>query len=371
MQIVLILLFYGVLLLLPFGKLAAERPAIPIGVITPLTTGTATLGADVQRTLKVVESQHNSSLLSTFDVRFIFEDGQCGIGSGSSTAAHKLISSDKVRFLIATCSGEVMQAAPIAQQKKVLLFGVAASHPEIKNLGDYIFRTYIDIEDGVKRIAARARQRGLSKIVVLTEENSFTKAIEELLQNHLDGRIARVESFLPDERDFRATLAKLKGKQADAFYINCAGPKTCSILINQIRELGFTQPILSYFYPEHREVIESCGPRLEGIEYFTTPEPQQSHADYQLVSQKITELWGEPPQNRFLSQSAFDAARVIIRGIAAVGNDAAAAREFAAGYSDAGAIGKVSFDKNGDLVGVHYVLKRIEKGKQILINHNL
>lgn len=357
-------ILYPLSLILLFAPVASgeDKLAVSIGVLVPLTGVASNLGADITRTLEAAQGQFNSTS-THYQYRFVFEDGKCGIGDAAATAASKFINLQGIKFLITGCSGETFAAAPLAERKHVLLVAVATSHPDAKKLGDYIFRTYLDMEDGVARIAQKIKNDGKKRVAILSEENSFTVGIRDLLRKDLGENMALSLDYPAQEQDFRALLTKIRGEKIDAVYLNCAGPGTCAPLYNQYRAIGLQPQPYSYFYPEHPDVLKICGKNADGIPFFTAPDVENSEPTYQAVMKKYAATYPEGPGTKFISQAAYDAARVIVEGVETNGPNAEAVKDFLYHYDAPGALGRVQFDENGDIKNLHYVLKVVEQGK--------
>jgi ABC-type branched-subunit amino acid transport system substrate-binding protein len=156
------------------------RETVKIGAIVPLIGGLARRGQDISRLFQILEPKLNAAS-RRFRYQFIVEDGKCGLGSDATTAAIKLINFDKVKFLITGCSGDTLQAGPIAQRTRVLTIAVLSSHPDVRKIGDCVFRTYTDAEKNLKLFSQYILQKTSGKIALLTEEGVFTYGIRDML----------------------------------------------------------------------------------------------------------------------------------------------------------------------------------------------
>lgn len=116
---------------------AEDRQVVPIGLIYPLSGSMSSFGEDVAKALPLLEKRFNSEQ-SLYRFELKIDDGKFGQGNAAVSAAKKFISEDKVKFLVIGSSGEVLQAAPIAESAHVLVVGGFASHPAIRDAGEYI-----------------------------------------------------------------------------------------------------------------------------------------------------------------------------------------------------------------------------------------
>ncbi|MDI6784731.1 MAG: ABC transporter substrate-binding protein, partial [bacterium] len=128
-------------LFLSFGFGAAKMPPqeIKIGAILPLTGPSALLGELARNGLTLAEEDINSKGgIRGNRLKIIYEDGMADPNS-SISAFRKLVTFDKVKFVVTTHSNVGLALAPMADKEKVILF-VHASHPQITGKSPYVFR---------------------------------------------------------------------------------------------------------------------------------------------------------------------------------------------------------------------------------------
>ena len=352
---------FGIMLFIPLSAFGEETPkqVVDVGVIAPLTLGNADRGQDIVHTLSLL-GELRSQASERYAYRFKVEDGRCGAGSSPTTAAQKMINVDKTRFLMTGCSGETLQAGPIAERAGVLTMAVFASHPDVKRLGEYIFRTFPDQERAIKILADEIACLQIDRVGLLSEENSFTQGIKALLTTELKERIASSEDFPAETTDFRTILSKLKGRSPKILYLNAASPATLGNLVKQARELGLSFPIYTFLHPDDRAFAQAAGAAGSGVIYLGVPNVESDTPEFRSFLATFKARFGEP-HVEFLVRTTFDAFKALDAGIQAVGADAEKVKEFLTDYRAKGATGEISFDEYGDLQGLEYVLKRVSQ----------
>lgn len=349
-------------LLLPAVCMADQaKEPVKIGVIGPLTGGLAKRGEDLGKLIELLEPELNSRS-SKYSFSFVVGDGRCGAGNSATTLAHKFIHIDKIKFLITNCSGETLQAAPIAQREGVVTFAVLSTHQDIKNLGDYIFRTFVDIERGVENFAKHMKKKS-GKVAILTEENAFTFGIKELLMRHLGESVVFADDFPPDTADFNTLLTKIGAKGAAGVYFNVLSESTLAVLTNQSRSLGLSYDIYSYNMPEATSFIELTGQNSEGLEFIGSPRIIDASESFQMLLKTYLAKHPAGPSYEFLLRTFYDAVDLIVRGVEQEGLNPELVRDFVSSYKGQGALGDIFFDANGDVGNINYVLKRIQDGE--------
>jgi branched-chain amino acid transport system substrate-binding protein len=340
----------------------ATKTEVKIGVIAPLTGGLANRGDDIAKLIQLVEPYFNASS-NKYRYKFILDDGMCGAGNAATTIAKKFIEVDKVKFLITGCSGETLQVGPIAQREGILTIAVMSTHQDVKKLGDYIFRTFVDIERGVEKFASYMSKKSNGKIALLTEENAFTFGIKELLVKYLGDKIIYSDDYPAGTSDFRTLLAKIKAKNPNGIYFNALSEITLANLVNQARDLGLKQNFYSYNMPEARSFRDATKKNAEGMEFIGSPEVESTFDDFQNILTEFNKLHPEGPSYEFLLRTFFDAAKSIVDAVEAVGPEASLAKDFLKTYRVNGALGVIEYDENGDIKNVNYFLSRISNGK--------
>ena len=339
------------------------KEVVKIGVIAPLTGGVALRGNDMKNILSLTKEYFNSKS-QKYSLELIFEDGMCGAGSSATTATQKLINLDKVNFIITGCSGETIQAANIAQRKGVIVIGAISGSSAVRNLGDYIFRTYPDVEIGAAKIAQHMKNMGYKRVALISEQLETTEGIRVSLQKFLQDSLLISEEFLITDTDYVPMLLRVKAKNPDAIYLNSIGDQRLALLAKQARQIGLTQPLLASDLPDVPQFREMAGKDLvEGFTYFALSKLPEPSGDFAKVKEIYDSMHPEGPSLAALLYSSFDAFMAIASEIEVAGNNPSAVKNHLYTYQTKGALGDISFDKNGDIQGISWAVKVIKDGK--------
>ncbi len=358
-----ILIFVSVsfLILSPSPSLSQSsdsKDLVKIGVIAPLTGGQARNGDDVAKMIAILQ-EHFSKLSKKHNYQFILEDGKCGAGNSSTTAAMKFINVDHVNFLLTSCSGETLQAGPLAQKSGVLTISVLALHPDVKKIGDYVFRTYIDIDESISRFSDYLKKHVKGKIALITEENSFTFSIRDLLKKYLGDKLVYSEDFAADTGDFNTLLSRVKYSGAEAVYYNTMSEVTLISIINQARAIRLGLKEYSYSVPEMGAFMKAVGKKAVGLEFLGPPIISNESDEYKTVHQEFLRKHPEGPSYDYLLRTTFDGAKSIFDGVESVGADPSKVKEFLKTYRGHGALGNIEYNEWRDIKDKHFVLKQI------------
>lgn len=339
------------------SKAAPEGPReeVAIGVIAPLTLGNAERGKEMVHTLDLLSEKLNEKS-SRYRLKMIYEDGACGVGSSATTAAEKLIRVNKVKFLITGCSGETLQVGPLAERAGVLTMAVFSAHQDVKRLGEFIFRTCPDQERAAETFRDEIRCLGKKQLGLLSEENAFTQGMKTLLLGKMKESFAKVEDFPVETTDFRTILLKFRAAPLDALYFNAASPKTLGLLVKQTRDLGWQIPIFAYLHPDDPGFLRVSGEEGKGIYYLGVPDAKDVGTEFQSFITEYREKFGTS-QIEALLRTTYDGLLSLSAAIEAEGPDPQKAKAFLSSFRAQGATGEISFDENGDLKNLSYVMK--------------
>lgn len=168
----------------------------------------------------------------------------------AATVTSNLINNDKVNAIIGSMtSGAVKSMTPNVTKGGVPLVTPVGTDDTLTvtkgKVNDFIFRsTFQDSYQG-KVLANYSTDKLNAKKVVLYYDNSsdYAKGIAKSFEKTYKGKIVDKVTFQSGDKDFQATLSKIKSEYFDAIvmpgYYNEAG-----LIVKQARELGITQPIL-------------------------------------------------------------------------------------------------------------------------------
>ena len=168
----------------------------------------------------------------------------------AATVVSNHINNDKVNAVIGPMtSGAVKSMTPKITKGAVPLVTPAGTDDTLTvtngKVNEYIFRsTFQDSYQG-KVLANYTTNELKAKKVVLYYDNSsdYAKGIAKSFEKTYTGKIVDKVSFQSGDKDFQATLSKIKSEDYDAIvmpgYYNETG-----LITKQARELGIEQPIL-------------------------------------------------------------------------------------------------------------------------------
>lgn len=331
------------------GDAMEEKSPITVGVMVPLSGGSASYGTAVKRGVELAVGQQGSN------VELIFEDSKCE-SEGAGTAATKLTSVDNVDAIIGgICSSATKAAAGIVADARVPMISPALTASDISDLGPFIFRTIPSDTSQAVFGANLVKEKGFESLAIIYTDEDYGIGFNGVLEQVGPGiglNIVGSEAIDLGALDARAQLAKLTAAGPDSLYIISSSPETSVAILKQAgeRDLHKALQIFGSEGLKSREVIFGAGPVAEGMILTSVSAGSEEFAA------AYREKYGDEP-GPFAAQ-AYDAMTAILTASQAEGElvDALRAVEID------GVSGVISFDTNGDLIGRNYEVYRVEAG---------
>lgn len=342
-----------------------QKPSetIKIGVIAPLTGVRADAGEFTRNALTIAEEEINFNSKHNYKTQFLFEDSRYEPAAAVS-ALRKLVDVDGVLYIIGPHgSSEVLAAAPIAEQAKVILIAPASQTSEVSQAGDYIFRVIHNSAQeapiSASFVAGRMKSDTLHFLALNTAiTDPYLKDFKPVFEA-AGKKIGLVEKFDSKAGNFKTELTKIKNeKPTDIFLI--ATPKHAGLILKQANELG----IKAQFYNigvEGPELVQLAGAAAEGLLYpYSYDSTSKDEQVVQFHTAYTTRFNHEPDT---IAVNVYDAAFLISDCIEKVGDRVEKVKQCLYETKDFnGASGVFSIDANGDAVK-NIFFKTIKNGQ--------
>ncbi len=341
-----------------------EKPVIKIGISTLLSGDFASLGENIVNSAKLAAEE----LAPDLNIEFIIEDTKCGQNQGL-TATKKLVEVDDIKVIIGgTCSDDTMASAPYVNEAKVVYITPVTGGSNIDNAGEYVFRTgNADVQAGIQPAHDFIEKFNFTKAAILTEQREYTIDIRDHFKKEfekLGGEVVIDEEFIPDTKDFRTTLLKVKREKPDAILILSQLGTTGAHFLKQARELGFDEPMFTTFITVVNDNAKQiAGDAMNGV-YFYDPDYDVNKPELKAFFAKYKEKYGKDPVIPFHSAATYDTVRILVDAIRSVGNDGEKVHDWLLNnvkdYD--GFMGNFSFDEKGN-VQTGFKLKVVQDGE--------
>ena len=360
-----ILIVIGAVLLYVRYHSTSNASVIKIGYVSPLTGDAATYGEPMKNAASLaVQEINDAGGVNGKKLEIMYEDSKC-YGNDALSAVQKLVSIDGVKILDGlACAGDVLTIAPVVEQSKILTLAPGASGPEVSLAGDYIFQVDPSTTVALQLLSVLVH-KNYKDMAMISEETSFATANKDYFTKifqSLGGKIVSSETYSSNTKDFRGILAKIKAAKPSAIFVNPQTEITGGLIIKQARELGIMAQFFGLDILSGPTVRKISGSASEGLTLITVPDldPHNKQAESFLAKYKTE--FGEPPFALYLA-AAYDSVNIIAQAIKKVGENPTKLKDYLYHMPDYhGAVGVYHFDRNGDIVGINFIVKKVKSG---------
>lgn len=258
----------------------SKSDAIKLGLNYELSGGAATYGQSLTAGIELALAEINKSggVLGKQLVPVKVDNK-----SESTEAANlstRLATRDKVVALLGPAtSGNTKSATPAALQNKIPLISGSATADDVTvdsngKVREYVFKTcFNDSFQGVMMANFSFKDLGFKNAAVLTDQASdYSKGLAKNFKDtylKLGGQITSEESYQTNEKDFKAVLTNIKGKNPEVLYVP-GYYNEVGLIIRQARELGLNVPILGGDGFESPKLVELAGKANLDKVYYST-----------------------------------------------------------------------------------------------------
>jgi len=351
------------------NKSKTDGKGINIGAILPLSGYGAKYGEAARKGMELAVDQINSAGgIKGRSIRIIYDDSQ-GDPKAGVAAFQKLVTVDNVQAVLGDLLSSVtLSVAPIANQRKVVLFSPASSSPKLTEAGDYVFRNCpSDVYEGSVMANFAFDKLALREVAILRINNDYGLGIGDVFKKAFSakgGSIVDEESYDENSTDFRTQIAKIGKDHPPAVYM--LGYKQMGYILRQAKELGLKTQFLSTVTFEDPDILKVAGDAAEGVIYSASTFDPKSVND--VVSRFVAAFeakYHSPPD--IFAGLSYDAVKILALGIengGIRGEEIKTALYQVKGYP--GVAGVTSIDANGDAV-LTPVIKTVRDGKFVFL----
>jgi branched-chain amino acid transport system substrate-binding protein len=243
--------------------------AYKIGVVLSASGPNAPLGQAEQRSLLLLEKQVNESGGINGHLLDIVIEDDASDPAKATTAATKLITTDKVAALIGSSgSGPTLAMVPVVDNAKIPLISMAAGTKITQPVNALVFRTPPTDSMAITKVLEYLQKSlKVTKIAILNDANAFGTGGADELQSKAPKygiQIVDRESYGSTDTDMTAQLTKIKGTDAQAIVVWGTNPGPASIAKN-MQQLGMTIPFIGSHGIANKKFIELAGSAANGV----------------------------------------------------------------------------------------------------------
>lgn len=334
------------------GPVTETKEPVKVGAILPLSGTVSYVGEYVKEGLELAKDEINSQGgVDGRKLEIVYEDSQGDTQQGV-TVYQKLVKTQGINILIPTISGVTLGIAPLAEQDKVLVFGVGTAAPKISEAGDYIFRHNLLPQTEAKVLADLIyTKEGFQEIGMLVVNSDSGVSYRDYFKpkfEELGGKIRTIEMYEKGTLDYRTPLTKIKAAEVEAVLVG-GYAKELGFILKQAQELGLSVQWFSIYAAEEKEVLEIAGEAAEGLVYTHFFNPQSSLPVVKEYQEKYKTRYGRISET--YGVLAYDNVRILALAMRKCENpeDATCIKNELYKIKDFPAVtGSITFDENGD-----------------------
>jgi len=280
----------------------------------------------------------------------------------------KFINIDGIKYIIGDVSSSTTLAmVDISTSNNVFLLSPGASSPKLKNISKLFARNYpSSIEESINSAHFVYNNIGKNNVAIVYVNDEYGSGLSSLFKQEFEkigGKITFLESYQPNQSDFKTILGKLKKSNPQIIYL-AGNQKEMGKFMKQYHELGIKAQIVSNISFLEADCINVAGETANGtiipLPYYN-PEDTVYKGAYNF-GQLFYKRFGKYPT--VAEAVGYDAVKLMIKAIEQGNNDPLSAASFVRNLKNYdGALGKLNFT-DGE-VSIPVIFKVVKDGKTI------
>ncbi|HPO16934.1 MAG TPA: ABC transporter substrate-binding protein [Candidatus Hydrogenedentes bacterium] len=224
-----------------------KNKPIKIGAIFSVSGPASFLGAPEEKTVRMLVDKINAEGgVLGHKVEVIVKDSG-GSPEKAVSFAKQLSEEEKVLAIIGpSTSGETMQIKQLCEENKMLLISCAAAEKIVNPVAKYVFKTPQKDSQAVTWIFQTMKDKGISKIAVVSSNDGFGAAGKGCLEEM--AKPAGIEILANEVYDKQATdltdiLTKVKSVAGVQAVVNWSIVPAQSIVAKNMKQIGLNVPL--------------------------------------------------------------------------------------------------------------------------------
>jgi branched-chain amino acid transport system substrate-binding protein len=325
---------------------------VKIGLAHPITGPSANDGQMARDgAILAIEQAKDRADLKAYDIAYVSEDDKSD-PKDAAAIANKFAGDSQIFAVIGNYNSScTLAAAPTLIKAGIVQISACSSSPKITGYSKYLLRTNPTDKVVGANIVKWAKDMGFKKVAVVYESSDFGKGLQHIYEEQWptgEGyTIVANEAYLPGSTlDFSPILTKIKGSGAEAVLLGSLYNEA-ALMAKQAKQIRMAIPFFGDV-SQHTNALLDLG--KTSVEGWRVVGAMDADAKDELTVNFLSAFekrFGHPP-NTFAAQ-AYDAANVILKGLAVNGPDREKLAEFVNGVKEfPGVTGKLTF-VNGDV----------------------
>jgi branched-chain amino acid transport system substrate-binding protein len=356
-----------------------------IGVIAPLTGDLSAIGQGIKNGVDLAVKQANEKKTIkgvTLKVNAQDDTAKADVGA---TVASKLVSDSSVVGVVGPLNSSVgLSVAPVLSKANlaeispansgVTLTGreaLAAGKTQARPYKSYFRVVATDDIQGPFAAQFATKTLGKKKIAIVHDKKAYGQGLAEAFAKEAtkDGAtVLKTETINPGDKDFAATITKLKAQSPDFLFYGGEYPEA-SLLTKQMKAAGLKIPLMGGDGIQADDYLKKGGAAAEGDYATALGAPTEAlDSAKQFVTDYAAQKYADPigPYGAY----AYDSANAIIKALAKAAEEGKSGQDLrdevtkeVGDVSFDGVTGPISFDQFGDTNSKVLTVYQVKGGK--------
>ncbi len=338
-----------------------EACDLKLAFLGPQTGDYANLGINISNGANVALEEYNEGNPEC-NVSLELFDSQ-GDPEKATPLVTEIINDDQIVGVIGpTFSGETAATGESFSEAGLVTVSASATQPDLSQNGWDTFHRLLGNDATQAPAAAKyiSETLGATKVFVVDDASEYGKYIGEAVDSELGDLVIDTDTVQQKQTDFSATVTKVKASGADALWF--AGYYAeAGLLAKQLKAGGWAGMFVSGDGSKDPGFVENAGVAAAEGARLTCPCGPADEA----FTAKYSEV-NDGAEVGTYSAEGYDAATVLLDGIADGNEDRESLLEFVNGYDEDGMTKHILFDDTGEIAEVVIYAYIVEGGEIVL-----
>ncbi|MGK0289292.1 MAG: branched-chain amino acid transport system substrate-binding protein [bacterium] len=339
---------------------------IKIAVISPFSGDLASYGISVRNAVRLaVEKINKKGGINGKKIELLEEDDVCDANTAADVA-NKVVSAGVKIVIGHLCSGATKAALPIYKQAKVIVISPASTTPDLtlKGGNPNFFRTIAhDAAQASLQVNFIVNKLKGKRVAVIHDKGSYGKGLATLVRNQLKAKgkeVVLFEGVTAGAMSYTSLILKIKQANVDTIAFGGYHPEASKI-VKEAKEKGIVANFISGDGVKDPSFLKIAGSFAEGY-YTSAPTDTKTLPMAKLVVKEYKEKF-KKDIGTFTLQ-AYAAVNVIANAIQRTkSTDYIKLVNALRTESVSTPLGRISFDKNGDVIGAGFTMYQVKNGE--------
>jgi branched-chain amino acid transport system substrate-binding protein len=340
------------------GGEAGTCEDVALGYFGALTGAAANLGINIRNGVQLAVDQFNEE---NPDCQVDLEEyDSAGDPNQATGLATQAIGDDAVIGIVGPAfSGESDTAGPIFAEGELPTISASATNPALSENGWDTFHRILGNDASQGPAAATYIQDVLNSdsVFVVDDASAYGAGLASIVEEDLGDAVVGTDTIQTGQTDFSATITAIRDSGADAVFFGGYYAEA-GLLVEQMRSAGVDATFVVADGVKDPGFIEAAGDAADGT-IITCPclPPEESEEFFQAYE----EAFGSAPAT--YSAEAYDAANVMLQGIAEGNTTREEMLEWINQYDGEGITKEVQFDDSGEVQNISVWAYAVQDGE--------